>query len=439
MSSEVVPGPVQLKRYRRQRLLNIVVPFSLTLISLFAAIELGLRHFYRLIPLEVCAADYIIASYECQPYFEYDKPVRIAYKYKPGLHFEGLWDPANPYLARAGDSTAPTERHDAFWYIFQTDEMGFPNSEYEWRDSYDVIITGDSFVTRMAPKTWIELLAEQSGESILTLGASSWGTLGEVEAVKMYGLDKNPQWVLLLYFEGNDMINASQYLERRDSGLSWREYDLQGVTLARRLLTPHLVNFMVNRLLPEPEAETAAQYRYPIAASTKVGEIETVFYEIHLLPHSADYETLARSDEFAAVKAGLLELDQLVRSQGGRFLVVYVPSKEHVLWSRIWDPVDVNNVLERTMTVTLSDGDHGFLRFDPDYLSYTAFSENIMAQERLLSDFTREAGIEFLNLTPVFWQQSIERGELYHFADPHWNQAGNQLAADTIQDYMLGH
>lgn len=436
MSSEAIPEPGQLKRYQRQTLLNIFIPFTLTLLSLFAAIEIGLRHFYRLIPLEVCAADYIIATYECQPYFEYDKPMRIAYKYKPGLHFEGLWDPANPYLASAGDSTAPTERQDAFWYIFQTDEMGFPNAEYEWRDRYDIIITGDSFVTRTAPKTWIELLAEQSGKSILTIGASSWGTLGEAEAVKMYGLDKKPQWVMLLYFEGNDILNASQYLERRDSGLSWREYDLQDVPLARRLLTPHLANFLAGRVLLEPEAEAPAQYRYPVAASTEVGQIETVFNEIHLLPHSADYETLARSNEFAAVKAALLELDELVRAQGGRFLIVYVPSKEHVLWSRIWDPVDVNNVLERTVTVTLSEGDHGFLRFDPTYLNYATFSENMMAQERLLSDFTQEAGIEFLNLTPVFWQQGIERGELYHFADPHWNQAGNQVAADTIYGYV---
>ncbi|HEX6385798.1 MAG TPA: hypothetical protein VF177_14105 [Anaerolineae bacterium] len=139
----------------------------------FVAVEVGLRHFYTLIPIEVCAADYIIADYECQPYFEYDKPMRIGYRYKPGLHFEGVWDPANPYLASAGDSTAPTDRDDAFWYVFRTDEMGFPNSEYEWRDHYDMVISGDSFVTRTAPKTWIELLVEKSGQSILTLGASS--------------------------------------------------------------------------------------------------------------------------------------------------------------------------------------------------------------------------------------------------------------------------
>ncbi len=96
----------------------------------------------------------------------------------------------------------------------------------------------------------------------------------------------------------------------------------------------------------------------------------------------------------------------------------------------------MNNVLERTVTARLSEGDHGRLLFDPRYLSYDQFTANQRAQEQLLNDFMAEAGIEFLNLTPIFWQKSIEAGELYHFADSHWNQAGNQVAADAIVAYL---
>ncbi|MEZ4595241.1 MAG: hypothetical protein R3D55_29460, partial [Chloroflexota bacterium] len=117
-------------------------------------------------------------------------------------------------------------------------------------------------------------------------------------------------------------------------------------------------------------------------------------------------------------------------------VVVYIPSKEHVLWSRIWDPEDVNNVLERTVTVTLSGGDSGYLQWEPNYLSYDKFGETTQAQERLLEDFTTEAGIHFLNLSPIFWEQSIQNGELYHYGDPHWNQAGNDLAADAIWAFL---
>jgi hypothetical protein len=402
----------------------------LSLVTAVIALEVGLRHFYRLIPLEVCAEDFLIGNYICQPYLVYDEPIQIGYRYQPGFRFEGMWDPANPILAGAGKETRPTERNDAFWYIFETDEMGFPNREYEWRDQYDIVVTGDSFTIRTAPQTWIEILGQLTGQHILTLGAASWSTFNEVEAVKLYGLNKNPQWVILLFFEGNDIINTAQYLERRDSTLNWQEFDLQGMPPTRLLLTPHLLRFAGNKLIPDKSV--TPHYRYPITASTEVGEIKTVLKDIHLYPMSASYETLAQSDEFKAVSQALLELKTLVEGQGARFLLVYVASKEHVLWSRIWDSEDVNNILERTVTVTLSKGDHGSLQWEPVFLSYDEFNQNHMAQERLMSDFALEHDIEFLNLTPIFWQESIAHGELYHFADPHWNQAGNQLAADSI-------
>ena len=164
-----------------------------------------------------------------------------------------------------------------------------------------------------------------------------------------------------------------------------------------------------------------------------------VLKDFHLLPMSADYSTMAKSDEFAAIKQSLVDMKQQVEAQGGRFLLVYVPSKEHVYWSRIWDPTDVNNILERSVTVKLSEGDHGHFEWEPKYLSYDTFNANHNAQEKLLTDFAQANGMEFLNLTPTFWEQGIKHGELYQYADPHWNQAGNDLAAQTIADYLKTH
>lgn len=411
------------------------MPTLLSLIGVVIVLEVGLRVFYRLIPLPVCAADPIVANYYCQPYFVYDKPIRIAYRYRPGYRSEGLWDPANPTQANPENMAAPRSRSDAFWYVLQIDEMGFPNDEVKWRDHYDIIVTGDSFVIRTAPQTWIERLRELTGSSVLTLGASSWSTLNEVEAVKMYGLDKKPRWVLVMFFEGNDLINTAQYMDKQASGLSWKEYDFQGVPLYRRSLTYHMLRYW---LTPKKAAEPV-RYRYPVRASTEAGEVELVFKDIHLLPLSADYDTLARSDEFKAVTDALLELKKLCDAQGTRLLLVYVPSKEHVYWSRIWDPVDVNNILERTVTVTLSEGDHGRLVWTPQYLSFDRFNVNHNAQERLFDDWAKQTGVEFLNLTPVFWRKSIELGETYHYADPHWNQLGNHIAAEAIAEYLSTH
>jgi hypothetical protein len=414
--------------------LNVAIPVLLTLLCVFAVLEIGFRVFYQTIPLDVCASDPIVANYYCKPYFRYDKPIRIAYHYRPGFKMEGWWDPAKPTMADPETVSAPTDRSDAFWYVLHTDEMGFPNDEYRWQDRYDIVIAGDSFVSRSAPRTWIELLEEQTGKSSLTLGAASWSTLSEIEAIKLYGLDKKPEWALIMFFEGNDLFNTAQYIERQESGLSWKEFDMQGVPWHRKLLTVHVLKYWVKKLGEDPNAPR--RYRYPVTASTEAGEIDLVLKDIHLLPLSADYDTLARSDEFARIKAELIELDRLCKAQDTRLLFVYVPAKEHVYWSRIWDPVDVNNILERSVTVTLSEGERGYLQWEPQYISFDAFNQNHNAQERLFQDMADETGIEFLSLTPIFWQEAIRRGELYNYIDLHWNQAGNQLAADAIRAYM---
>ena len=186
-SQPVAPAPA--RRIWPKRVLKVGFFLALTLISILIVFEIGFRIFYRLIPLGVCASSSIVGNYYCQPYLVYDKPIDIAYRYQPGYKTAGWWNPADPHDANPGDETRPTGRNDTFWYTFQTDEMGFPNDEYTWRDQYDVVIAGDSFTLRSAPKTWIELLRQQTGLRVLTLGAPSWGPLNEVEAINQYGLD----------------------------------------------------------------------------------------------------------------------------------------------------------------------------------------------------------------------------------------------------------
>lgn len=426
------------KPQRKRKIIGLMIWLAVMLAVILVVFEIGFRIFYKAIPLDVCASSPIIANYYCQPYLEYDKPIKLAYKYVPGYKTEGMWDPADPRTANPGNETRPTGRSDAFLYKFQTDEKGFPNDAYQWRDQYDIVIAGDSFTIRTAPKTWIESLGDLTGQSILTLGAPSWGPLNETEAIKQYGLDKKPKWAMVMYFEGNDLFNTEQYLERRATGMSWKEYDFSTTSVGDQLIMPHMISYWLKKIFPSTDS-TPPHYRYPVTASTEAGPIQMVLKDFHLLPMSASYDVMAKSDEFAAIKQSLVEMKRLAEEQGTRLLLVYIPSKEHVYWSRIWDPTDVNNILERSVTVKLSEGDHGHFVWDPKYLSYDEFNQNHNAQEKLLTDFARDNQIEFLNLTPTFWEQGIKRGELYQYADPHWNQAGNDLAAQTIAEYVKTH
>jgi hypothetical protein len=80
----------------------------ITLLSVSIVLEFGLRIFWRLIPLGVCASSPIIGNYYCQPYLVYDKPIDLAYHYQAGFKTEGWWDPADPHDANPGNEAAPT-------------------------------------------------------------------------------------------------------------------------------------------------------------------------------------------------------------------------------------------------------------------------------------------------------------------------------------------
>ena len=46
---------------RWQRLRNILIPLTLSVIGAVLVLELGLRHFYQLIPIKLCASDPVLA------------------------------------------------------------------------------------------------------------------------------------------------------------------------------------------------------------------------------------------------------------------------------------------------------------------------------------------------------------------------------------------
>ena len=87
------------------------------------------------------------------------------------------------------------------------DEFGFHNRT-PLKDHYDIVIAGDSFTQQSAPVIWPEVLEERSGLSVYNLGMVVWSTQAEAAAVRKYGFARTPQWVVLMYFEGNDLQSA---------------------------------------------------------------------------------------------------------------------------------------------------------------------------------------------------------------------------------------
>ncbi|NIN67166.1 MAG: hypothetical protein GTO63_21205, partial [Anaerolineae bacterium] len=89
---------------------------------------------------------------------------------------------------------------------FVTDASGYPNRP-PVQEQYEIVVTGDSFtVPGSVESPWPALLEQISGKNVLNLAMPGYSPRPEAEAVKLFGLGKRPNWVIVGYFEGNDLI-----------------------------------------------------------------------------------------------------------------------------------------------------------------------------------------------------------------------------------------
>ena len=121
-------------------------------------------------------------------------------------------------LSGISNSKTLSCNENGYYSIYFSDRYGFNNPDYEWdKEKIEYLLVGDSMtfgecVNR--PHDIGSILRKRSEKGVLNLGYGSNGPLIYYASLREY-LDLNVNKILILFFEGNDLINLNEELENK--------------------------------------------------------------------------------------------------------------------------------------------------------------------------------------------------------------------------------
>ena len=377
-------------------------------------------------------------------------PISVGFRYYPNQDYWVNYNDTNRDLYNSlsqspSQQTGSADGSALARIHFITDENGYPNPS-PLHDQYDVVTTGDSFSGAGWVSTpWPRMLEELSKKTVLNLSIPMYGPQAEVEAVKRFGLTRHPKWVIVGYFEGNDLTDALAYDEVQKSDYSWVKYSMKHGGLVSTLISIQTLRFGFSDILGKlyvhlnPQSADVTQRssdkHFVFIAGNK--KIPVSFYTYYISILTSSHEDIKASANYKLTTQAFLKLKQECQNAGAQLIIVFFPSKEHIYLPLIDDDSFLKNLLTDIPTYALNNKGGSLYENVRMKATMQLILEHNNDQRDVISEFTTANQIYFLDLTEVFQEKAKEGEDLYYEMDSHWNQNGQNLAAETIYKYIF--
>jgi len=302
------------------------------------------------------------------------------------------------------------------------DARGLPNPEA--LDRASVLLVGDSFLVAAAsqePPGLARLLAEAIGDTVYDLGVAGVGPQREAWLLEHVGSDLDPDLVLWFFFGGNDLVDARRVRDRIEAGATTYAQD-EEYRAPPELRLPDL---FLTRIAGSPPRPVPVP---PVHLAGADGPHPFWFLPRHLFMTSMPLATLRGHRGWEPTRLALRESRQAVVARGGKFAVVYLPSKAQVYLPYVEQDAEL---LYRMLTF-----DDAVPEPSPE-----AQLQQMLAHrgdvEELVRTFCAEEDIPFFSATPIL-DGLARRGELgYLTCDTHWAPPGQAAVAGPLAEFSL--
>ena len=312
-----------------------------------------------------------------------------------------------------------------------SNRFGFNDRDYPLTKepgTFRILVVGDSYGWGGGLKANYTALLENYFEArdgfhkidVVNTGYPGTHTGEQLVMLKKYGLQYNPDLVILGFFAGNDFTEADPNRKRIvvngcqldiDKRHEYRLFGYPIITQSRLLLflTQKYGIYSISKQARKEAREWADANRRPVPTKNLP---QAVFYRVEKA--NLDFFNKQTSAERFAVNINYIfhsiaAMNDLLKSRNIKFMVAIYP-----------DAMQVNPKLFDTL----------ISRFGLNRENY----DLNLAQDTLRT-FLASNQIPYVDLTDRFRAEEQQR-ELYLFDDPHWNRAGNELAAEMLFQYL---
>jgi SGNH hydrolase-like domain, acetyltransferase AlgX len=353
----------------------------------------------------------------------------ITLRRQPGKHFE---------LERA-DRPGPARSYPRLpagfpesTVVLTTDADGFRNPSPA--ASFDVVISGDSFAEGSMvtdEDVWGARLARLLDRPIHNVAVSGATPRIVLNNLLAFGGAGKPKLAIVSIYEGNDFKDhGTEVAALNGSSSSW----LDRLAAWRRLafkespLRARLKHKLIGSLGPLDADAPVRQHLglswMPVSVEGPAGRVYYAFEPRELLRLAVRRDRFERSPAWTQNAAVLRQIAGWARASGMELLLVYVPSKPHVVM-----PL----VRERVSPEAL----RAFLAFEKsDLPPAERLAETLYADldtvENMFFELCRAESIQCASLTAPL-REAVGRGVQVFFSyDQHWTPLGHALVAEQV-------
>jgi len=312
-----------------------------------------------------------------------------------------------------------------------TNQFGFNDRDYASQKApgtFRIVVVGDSFGWAGGREDNYTAVLERMFENrdgahkvdVINTGYPGTHTGEQLGMLKKFGLQYNPDLVILGFFAGNDFFDADP--NRKRIVLNEYFFDIDKRYEHRFLGYPIVAQsrlwlFLKNkfevaasgRVAKREAEEWAAQTGQPTPLRNLPAEtyynVQRAKLEFFNQKTSAERFGSHTKNIFEAIE----EMNELLKSRGTKFMVAIYPDEFQV------NPIQFDSLVEK------------FHLQKADY--------DLNLAQNLLKTFLESKQIPYLDMLDRFREEEKQR-ELYMFRNTHWNDAGNELAAQILYQYL---